>query len=178
MQPAGIIRFRLLLLDTNVLIGLFEKASCIEIFFYRIYSGLIHIPAGCISNRRVPICIFSPIGGENRGSHRHAALLWVRVPFPIKNTGSKKLCFLLPVSGTPEGTRTPDLLIRSQSLYPTELPAHMLHLTCQSIITHIVLKCKHFFQNVCKYLFCIFQYNSSFPLVFLLFNGYNRQEIS
>ena len=27
-------------------------------------------------------------------------------------------------SGTPEGTRTPDLLIRSQSLYPTELPAH------------------------------------------------------
>ena len=28
------------------------------------------------------------------------------------------------LSGTPEGTRTPDLLIRSQSLYPTELPAH------------------------------------------------------
>ena len=28
------------------------------------------------------------------------------------------------VVGTPEGTRTPDLLIRSQSLYPTELLAH------------------------------------------------------
>ena len=28
------------------------------------------------------------------------------------------------IFGTPEGTRTPDLLIRSQSLYPTELPAH------------------------------------------------------
>ena len=28
------------------------------------------------------------------------------------------------IVGTPEGTRTPDLLIRSQSLYPTELPAH------------------------------------------------------
>ena len=28
------------------------------------------------------------------------------------------------VFGTPEGTRTPDLLVRSQSLYPTELPAH------------------------------------------------------
>lgn len=27
--------------------------------------------------------------------------------------------------GTPEGTRTPDLLIRSQSLYPTELLAHI-----------------------------------------------------
>ena len=29
------------------------------------------------------------------------------------------------IFGTPEGTRTPDLLIRSQSLYPTELLAHV-----------------------------------------------------
>lgn len=28
-------------------------------------------------------------------------------------------------SGAPEGTRTPDLLIRSQALYPTELAAQM-----------------------------------------------------
>ncbi len=28
------------------------------------------------------------------------------------------------LNGTPKGTRTPDLLIRSQSLYPTELSAH------------------------------------------------------
>ena len=28
------------------------------------------------------------------------------------------------IDGTPKGTRTPDLLIRSQSLYPTELSAH------------------------------------------------------
>lgn len=27
--------------------------------------------------------------------------------------------------GTLEGIRTPDLLVRSQTLYPTELPAHM-----------------------------------------------------
>ena len=27
--------------------------------------------------------------------------------------------------GAPEGTRTPDLLIRSQTLYPAELPAHI-----------------------------------------------------
>ena len=27
--------------------------------------------------------------------------------------------------GAPEETRTPDLLIRSQTLYPAELPAHM-----------------------------------------------------
>ena len=32
--------------------------------------------------------------------------------------------------GTPEGTRTPDLLIRSQSLYPTELLAHSTSLKC------------------------------------------------
>ena len=30
-------------------------------------------------------------------------------------------------TGTPKGTRTPDLLIRSQSLYPTELSAHAHH---------------------------------------------------
>ena len=30
------------------------------------------------------------------------------------------------IFGTPKGTRTPDLLIRSQSLYPTELSAHVL----------------------------------------------------
>ena len=28
-------------------------------------------------------------------------------------------------SGTPEGTRTPDLLLRRQLLYPTELLAHI-----------------------------------------------------
>ena len=33
------------------------------------------------------------------------------------------------IFGTPEGTRTPDLLVRSQSLYPTELPARTLRLT-------------------------------------------------
>jgi hypothetical protein len=30
------------------------------------------------------------------------------------------------VLGAPEETRTPDLLIRSQTLYPAELPAHIL----------------------------------------------------
>ena len=33
-----------------------------------------------------------------------------------------KCCFF---SGALEGTRTPDLLVRSQSLYPAELPAHV-----------------------------------------------------
>ena len=43
-------------------------------------------------------------------------------PFPvIKNPDTR---WVSGFFGTPEGTRTPDLLIRSQSLYPTELPAH------------------------------------------------------
>ena len=41
-----------------------------------------------------------------------------------KKTGTTQLrcsCY-----GAPEGTRTPDLLIRSQTLYPAELLAHVL----------------------------------------------------
>ena len=34
--------------------------------------------------------------------------------------------FMSQAFGAPEGTRTPDLLIRSQTLYPAELPAHIL----------------------------------------------------
>ena len=33
-----------------------------------------------------------------------------------------------PITGAPEGIRTPDLLVRSQTLYPTELAAHFLRL--------------------------------------------------
>ena len=36
--------------------------------------------------------------------------------------------------GDPVGIRTLDLLIRSQSLYPAELPSHMSHITCDSYI--------------------------------------------
>ena len=54
---------------------------------------------------------------------------------------------MLSCFGTPKGTRTPDLLIRSQSLYPTELSAHAdSRLTCLNMIAHDLEKCKHFFQ--------------------------------
>ena len=43
-------------------------------------------------------------------------------PYSIQKTG--RSVKNNPFFGTPEGTRTPDLLIRSQSLYPTELLAH------------------------------------------------------
>ena len=52
----------------------------------------------------------------------------------------KKRVFL----GTPEGTRTPDLLVRSQSLYPTELPAHTALLR-PNILPQGAEICKHFF---------------------------------
>ncbi len=54
--------------------------------------------------------------------HRTVAIYIIRVPRRKKKSRYPEwdICF----SGTPEGTRTPDLLIRSQSLYPTELPAH------------------------------------------------------
>ena len=43
---------------------------------------------------------------------------------PRNNKNSEADKYLLRYFGTPEGTRTPDLLVRSQSLYPAELPAH------------------------------------------------------
>ena len=40
----------------------------------------------------------------------------------------------LPETGALEGIRTPDLLVRSQTLYPTELRAHDLNCISQVII--------------------------------------------
>ena len=49
--------------------------------------------------------------------------------------------------GTPKGTRTPDLLIRSQSLYPTELSAHKRISKRLSILAHRGAKSKYFFSK-------------------------------
>ena len=46
----------------------------------------------------------------------------VRVPLSVNKKPDTRLGIWF--FGTPKGTRTPDLLIRSQSLYPTELSAH------------------------------------------------------
>ena len=37
--------------------------------------------------------------------------------------------FMSQALGALEGTRTPGLLIRSQTLYPAELPAHLIQFT-------------------------------------------------
>ena len=59
----------------------------------------------------------------------------------------RNLCGFL---GALEGTRTPDLLVRSQSLYPAELWAHFLLrtvvLTTITIISHLLQLVKRFFE--------------------------------
>ena len=52
-----------------------------------------------------------------------------------KQAISKEIACLPQESGTPEGIRTPDLLVRSQTLYPAELPAHIYLPVCK---THVV----------------------------------------
>ena len=55
-------------------------------------------------------------------------------------------CFNLSF-GAPEETRTPDLLIRSQTLYPAELPAHMRFLNRKIYITILFRKKQDFFEK-------------------------------
>ena len=57
----------------------------------------------------------------------------------------------LPVIGAPERSRTPNLLIRSQTLYPIELRA-LIHDVFSSlyfgdsiILSYYIFKCKYFF---------------------------------
>ena len=57
--------------------------------------------------------------------------------------------------GAPEGTRTPDLLVRSQSLYPTELRAHKCN---GNILSQQKIKCKSNFLLYFGYFFNILWY--------------------
>ena len=50
--------------------------------------------------------------------------------------------FMSQAFGAPEGTRTPDLLIRSQTLYPAELPARNVYYN-----TIRFAKCQALFQK-------------------------------
>src|ERR1700731_2687853 len=45
------------------------------------------------------------------------------------------MCLVWLESGAPGGTRTPDLLVRSQTLYPTELRAHPWQLQYLTLLT-------------------------------------------
>ena len=62
----------------------------------------------------------------------------------IKKRSIRMISKLTTIYGTPEGIRTPDLLVRSQTLYPTELPARI---TTKRIITHLLLICQAISQK-------------------------------
>ena len=75
------------------------------------------------------------------------------------------------ILGVPRGIRTPDLLVRSQSLYPAELWAHFLLrtvvLTTIAIISHLLQLVKRFFE----FFFGIFEkslYHTQFRRFFVL----------
>ena len=63
----------------------------------------------------------------------------------------RNLCGFL---GALEGTRTPDLLVRSQSLYPAELSAHFraVIFDCPYIITHLFEKINSYFNKIKNFL--------------------------
>ena len=63
----------------------------------------------------------------------------VRVPSEFEQKKQSRGKILCSVFGALEGTRTPDLLVRSQSLYPTELPAH-IRLGTRYILTQADVK--------------------------------------
>ena len=54
---------------------------------------------------------------------RFAGFIWQAMPVPNIAKGRANRAALFKV-GTPKGTRTPNLLVRSQMLYPIELWAH------------------------------------------------------
>ena len=53
--------------------------------------------------------------------------------------------------GVPEGIRTPDLLVRSQTLYPTELRAH--HLLKRMHYTAFLRICQSLFAGLGRYFY-------------------------
>ena len=108
-------------------------------------------------DRRKGLVCISALKSRNRCSHQ--CLHWwqqyatgiLRLDFSSPRRKKKSrypkwdICF----SGTPEGTRTPDLLVRSQSLYPTELPAHTAHVV-PAYNSTTVYKMQAFFSKNCK----------------------------
>ena len=72
-------------------------------------------------------------------------------PWSQTKCSTKLSYFPLTKYGAPERSRTPNLLIRSQTLYPIELRAlihdvlSLLYFSDSIILSHCIFKCKHFF---------------------------------
>ena len=80
---------------------------------------------------------------------------WLNVSIYVsaKSFSKRKRSFLNEMTaffGTAEGIRTPDLLVRSQTLYPAELQPHTT-LESLYIITHPAGKCKPFFSKIFRF---------------------------
>lgn len=71
----------------------------------------------------------------------------VRVPSTHKKRKTRTHCVLVFL-GAMEGTRTPGLLIRSQSLYPAELPTHVLRARNMMYYSTGSELCQHFFAII------------------------------
>ena len=71
----------------------------------------------------------------------------VRVPSTHKKRKTRTHCVLVFL-GAMEGTRTPGLLIRSQSLYPAELPTHTLRARNMMYYSTGSELCQHFFAII------------------------------
>ena len=71
----------------------------------------------------------------------------VRVPSTHKKRKTRTHCVLVFL-GAMEGTRTPGLLIRSQSLYPAELPTHVLRARNMMYYSTGSEFCQHFFAII------------------------------
>ena len=67
-----------------------------------------------------------------------------------KSPDKRGFCF-----GTPGGIRTPDLLIRSQALYPAELLAHIIAFAARnSLYNKYEASVKSVFERLSVYCFC------------------------
>ena len=77
----------------------------------------------------------------------------LKQPVQIPHSQYKPL-FVRMYFGTPEGIRTPDLLVRSQTLYPAELPAHFTVLFADCL--YIIARQDRFCQQVFSVNFKIF----------------------
>ena len=75
---------------------------------------------------------------------------WVVSSLAAQIHSSQCAGFVSAAYGTPKGTRTPDLLIRSQSLYPTELSAHNASLNALRYNSTVIFKKQVLFSDFIK----------------------------
>ena len=82
----------------------------------------------------------------------------------IKKSRQSNDCLL----GAPGGTRTPDLLVRSQTLYPAELRAHILLIAVNSNSFYIIMRKYRFVNTFFSFIISFFNFVKSDGLCVLL----------